>query len=124
MPHRLPSLLSRLRRHRGLWVVAALVLLFKLASSSVCLGDAPVNAAAGGTDVVAVMAVANPLTTPDTGPCLLGEAECHCVCAHALPVPAAAPALAALQLPGVTVVSATDGLRIAPIDLPLRPPIA
>lgn len=124
MPRRLPSLLSRLRRHRGLWVVVALVLLFKLGSSSVCLGDAPVSAVAGGTDVVAVTAVSSSPTTPDIGSCLLGEAECHCVCAHALPVPVAVPALAALQRPAVTVMPAADGLRIAAIDLPLRPPIA
>lgn len=34
-------LLVRLRRHRGLWVVALVVLLFKLASSSMCLADEP-----------------------------------------------------------------------------------
>lgn len=121
MPSRLPSLLPRLRRHRGLWAVAALVLLFKLASSAVCLGDAPALAqAVPGTAVVAVAAA----TVPDAGQCLLGEAECHCACAHTLPVPAAAPVLAPPPLPVVKPAPGADGLRVAAVELPLRPPIA
>lgn len=122
MPSHLPSLLSRLRRHRGLWAVAALVLLFKLASSAVCLGDSAVLAQAEpGT---AAVAVASAASVPDASPCLLGEAECHCACAHALPVPAAAPALMAAPLPATSVLPAADSLRITRIDSPLRPPIA
>lgn len=123
VPGHTPSLLTRLRRHCGLWVVVALVLLFKLASSSVCLGDVPAIAQdEAGTAVVAVSAPASSRAVPDGGHCLLGEAECHGVCAHALSVPAAASAIVVLQAPGVAVLPATDGLRIGPIDLPLRPP--
>ena len=34
-------LLVRLRRHRGLWVLAVAVLLIKLATGTICLADGP-----------------------------------------------------------------------------------
>jgi hypothetical protein len=83
-----PSLLTRLRRHRGLWVLAVAVLLIKLVAGSICLGDAPAAARLADTQATTtVLATMDPVTaaTPGDNPCLLGEAGgCHCACAHAL----------------------------------------
>lgn len=121
--HRTP-LLSRLRRHRGLWVLAVAVLLLKLVSSSVCLGDAPAKRLAVAQTAVGVAAMA-----ADTGGndgCLLGEAgDCHCACVHSLTV---ASADFAVDLP-LPVLRQTPPPRVADHvpDLAgslLRPPIA
>lgn len=123
-----PSLLARLRRHRGLWVLAVLVLVFKLASGSVCLADAPSAALTAHASTTATAMVASAPASGDTASdpaCLLGEVGgCHCACAHAMPVPAAtapstfAPMLA-LVLPPIS-----SGIRTAALGSPLRPPIA
>ena len=39
MSRSVPTLLTRLRRHRGLWVLVMAVLLIKLVSGSVCVAD-------------------------------------------------------------------------------------
>lgn len=123
MPRDATPLLTRLRRHRGLWVLAVAVLLLKLASSSICLGDRP--AAGMAVAQAAGIAVAAADVQVDDA-CLLGEAgECHCACAHALTLTSggvslpAAPVLArllAVPLAAGRIPAATGSL--------LRPPIA
>jgi len=84
-----PPLLTRLRRHRGLWVLAVAVLLIKLVAGTVCLADAPDKRLVSTTTVSAVSmpadtAIAN-VSADDASACLLGEADCHCACAHCEP---------------------------------------
>lgn len=116
-------LLTRLRRHRGWFALAFAVLLIKLVSSSVCLGDrAPLLAASApaGTTVAAT-------ADEQAGElCLLGEgADCHCACAHSLTVTrtgviAAVPAAPATARGGLAV---PEHLPVFSGSL-LRPPIA
>lgn len=84
MLSRRSPLLTRLRRHRGWFALVFAVLLVKLMSSSICLGDGLPRAIAVEHGGAAVMATAS----VDTGgTCLLGEgADCHCACAHSLTV--------------------------------------
>lgn len=116
-------LLTYLRRHRGLWALAVLVLLFKLASSTICLADRPV-ALAASAPVGSAMLVASDAQVDDG--CLLGEAgDCHCACAHSLTVASSAVAL----LPPLPL-APLHAARLAADHLPafagslLRPPIA
>lgn len=80
-------LLTRLRRYRGLWLLAFAALLLKLVTSSVCLSDPPAVQMAA-SDATMTLTVAISSTGSDTAAddaCLLGEAgACHCACAHAL----------------------------------------
>jgi hypothetical protein len=79
-------LLTRLRRHRGLWVLAVAVLLFKVMTTSICLAD-PLASSAGAANTPAQLSSIN-AAAPDDAGCLLGEAGgCHCSCAHNMPVP-------------------------------------
>ncbi|HKT27374.1 hypothetical protein [Dyella sp.] len=80
-------LLTRLRRHRGLWVWAVAVLLFKVMTSSICLADPLTSISAAQANTPAQLSSIN-TSTPDDAGCLLGEAGgCHCACAHNMPVP-------------------------------------
>jgi hypothetical protein len=123
-----PPLLTRLRRHRGLWVLAVAVLLIKLVAGSICLGDSPIATALADaqatTSVPATMDAAT-AATPDDNACLLGEAGgCHCACAHALTLAASVTLSIAL------IETSTESSRLSPDMIPattgslLRPPIA
>lgn len=80
-------LLTRLRRHRGLWVLAVAVLLFKVMTTSVCLADPLASSPAAAATTPAQLSSIN-ASAPDDAGCLLGEAGgCHCACAHNMPVP-------------------------------------
>ena len=121
--HRTP-LLTRLRRHRGLWVLAVAVLLLKLVSSSVCLGDAPAKRLAVAQTAVGISAMAAD-TGGDDG-CLLGEAgDCHCACAHSLTL-ASADFVAVLPqpLPRMAMAPRIVGHVPDASGSLLRPPIA
>lgn len=92
-----PSLLTRLRRHRGLWVLAVAVLLIKLVSGSICAVDGPgarfasTTATAVSTTLLADTAV-SAVSTGDAISCLLGEGRsCHCVHSVTFPVSASLP---------------------------------
>ena len=127
MSHAATPLLARLRRYRGLWLLAFAALLLKLVTSSVCLGDAPaVQLAATGTTIT--LSTVSSSTDTDTtagDACLLSEAgNCHCACAHALTltsrlVVGMAPAVAMPQ-------SSRFSLGLVPDTTGslLRPPIA
>lgn len=122
-----PSLLSRLRVHRGAWLVCVLTLVFKLFASSVCLADdglATLSDPAGSPQVVAVSDAAE-FGLGDAG-CVLGDAGgCHCACAHAVPLPPVTTAPAP-----IAVLSGSEWPPISPHYVPthttslLRPPIA
>ncbi|WP_426688900.1 hypothetical protein [Rhodanobacter ginsengiterrae] len=123
-----PPLLTRLRHHRGLWVLAVAVLLIKLVAGSICLGDNP--AATALADVQATTSVLTAVdsataATPDDNACLLGEAGgCHCACAHALTL------AASVTLAVAPVETSAASSRLSPDMIPattgslLRPPIA
>jgi hypothetical protein len=126
MPRSAPPLLTRLRRHRGLWVFAVAVLLIKLVSSSICIADVSASSYTTTQATTAVVAdVAAPVHAEPQQDCLLGEGgSCHCACGHTLTVPAnafmawVAPAFAftANPLPPSTQAAFVGSL--------LRPPIA
>ncbi|ULU23909.1 hypothetical protein [Dyella terrae] len=125
-PRSLP-LLSRLRRHRGLWVLVVAVLLIKLVSGAVCLADG------GERDTfraqtyasVTMSAEAAPMTQGADADCLLGEGEsCHCACAHAATLPvsialAVGVPEASFAIPSIDAGRVPDATRSL-----LRPPIA
>lgn len=116
-------LLPRLRRSRGLWVLAVAVLLFKVITTSICFADPSASSVWKHTPVTQMSSMK--ACVPDDGGCLLGEAgDCHCTCAHNLPVPASMvwPALSEdmVFMPGATFI----GIVPNPIRSLLRPPIA
>ena len=123
-----PPLLTRLRRHRGLWVLAVAVLLIKLVAGSICLGDSPAATWLADTQATtSVPATIDSATAaaPDDNPCLLGEAGgCHCACAHALTL------ATTVSLSVALIETKAESARLSPGMLPettgslLRPPIA
>lgn len=124
-----PSLLTRLRRHRGLWVLAVAVLLIKFATGTICLADGPETRFSSGSSISTVSvpmdAATASVSIEDTNTCLLGEVGgCHCACAHTLTLPATAMASIARmearpQLPVIF-----SGFDPATPGSLLRPPIA
>lgn len=120
-----PRLFTRLRRQRGVWVLALAVLLFKLTMATFCLLDGPRGAPGNTMDTAraAVSVATGDSTAGDT--CVLDEGSgCHCSCAHNVAVPSTMPVMVA----GVphTHVAATlrPGVTPAYERSPLRPPIA
>lgn len=119
-------LLSRLRRHRGLWALAILVLMIKLVSSSVCLSDDPsARMTSAQVESLVTLVDQQAADAPDEGACLLDEAgACHCACAHAATLttvmaPPIAPAVA-----GLASIPLSLGLVPDTTGSLLRPPIA
>jgi hypothetical protein len=124
-----PSLLTRLRRHRGLWVLAVAVLLIKLAAGSVCMADGTYpadslnNIAAASS--LSFDAPADPAAADENGDCVLGEAGgCHCACAHTLPLPAVASLSVARMEMHFEALAIHSGFEPATTGSLLRPPIA
>lgn len=116
-------LLTRLRRYRGLWLLAFAALLLKLATSSVCLGDLPASPLTAAATSSVVMSASVDVTAPDA--CLLGEAgDCHCACAHALTL------TSHMAISMSPVLALLESTRLSPGLVPelsgslLRPPIA
>ena len=123
-----PSLLTRLRRHRGLWVLAVAVLLIKLVSGSICVADGP-GARFASTTAVAVPLLADtavsPTTADDASSCLLGEgSSCHCACAHSVTLPTSAPLPIARMEAHFAPLTLHSGFMPATTGSLLRPPIA
>lgn len=124
-----PSLLSRLRRHRGLWMLAVAVLLIKLAAGTICLTDGAYpggsfkNLAAASS--LSVDAPADPTATDEETGCVLGEAGgCHCTCAHTMPLPAVASLSVARMETHFESLAIHSGFEPATTGSLLRPPIA
>src|SRR3546814_16843307 len=128
MPCARSSLLSHLRRHRGLWVLAVAVLLIKLVSGSICLADGPraqfVLATAAAPATLLADTAFSPVSADDVNHCLLGEgAGCHRACAQSvtllptapLSLPRIEPRLAPRPPPSGLPQSLTPPLRCPPI---------
>jgi hypothetical protein len=128
MPRATPPLLTRLRRHRGVWVLAVAVLLIKLVAGSICLGDSPAAARMADTQATAgVLATMDSATaaTPDDNACLLGEAGgCHCACAHALTLATSVTLSVALIETRTESSRLSPGMILKTTGSLLRPPIA
>lgn len=134
MHPRPPSLLTRLRRHRGLWVLAVAVMLIKLVAGTVCLTDGLTTkfASASTTTSITAPSVSAPTVSAsdtavidDAAGCALGEqGDCHCACAHTATLPST------LMLAIAKVDAVFDAHRIASRFTPavpgslIRPPIA
>ena len=123
-----PSLLTRLRRHRGLWVLAMAVLLIKLVSGSICVADGPgarfASTTATTTTLTADTAVST-VSTDEANTCLLGEGGgCHCACAHSVTLPASAPPPIAMIEARFAPLTIHSGFTPATTGSLLRPPIA
>jgi len=121
------SLLQRLRRHRGLWLLVMAVLLIKLVSSSVCVADGGQRdgfSARAGVVATMTLQAAAPAAAGDTD-CLLGEGgSCHCACAHAAGLPTSV-VLAVVPADAPTLVFSAEAGRVPAITASLlRPPIA
>ncbi|AIF48299.1 hypothetical protein [Dyella japonica] len=126
MPSRPTSLLQRLRRHRGLWVLVVAVMFIKLLSGTVCLADGGErDSLAGGSQAVVAMTMEAAAPATGDGDCVLGEgASCHCACSHSLALPTMV--VLAIGAPATSfATSSVDAGRVpdAAGSL-LRPPIA
>ncbi|MDQ0007993.1 hypothetical protein J2T07_000152 [Luteibacter jiangsuensis] len=117
-----PRLFTHLRRHRGVWMLALAVLLFKVAMSTFCVLDGPRVAFSG--DAAGATAVSD-TTLGDGDLCVLDEGKgCHCTCAHAVALPTSiasviVPSLVSRVHPALPVMAPPAFTRS-----PLRPPIA
>lgn len=124
-----PSLLARLRRHRGLWVLAVAVMLIKLVGGSICVADGPAarlaSATAAAPTALFADAAVGTSSADDADTCLLGErAGCHCACAHSVTLPVAASLSIARMAAHFTPLTIHSGFMPATTGSLLRPPIA
>ena len=123
------SLLNRLRRHRGLWVLAVAVLLIKLTAGTMCLTDGLYkNVAAATASTLSIDASPDQSVNSaadEAGDCVLGEAGgCHCACAHTLPLPTVASLSVARMEMHFESLAIHSGFEPAMTGSLLRPPIA
>ncbi|SFW23363.1 hypothetical protein SAMN02800691_0441 [Luteibacter sp. UNCMF366Tsu5.1] len=128
MTRLVPTLLQRLRRHKGGWVLLFAALMIKIAASTVCVLDGPalVSVSPSSGHTLAVAAVqADVASSGDTEICLLDEGNgCHCACAHGAALPMACHAVATLiRLPEV-VSHLPEAPPYPAASSLLRPPIA
>lgn len=119
--------LTRLRRYRGLWLLAVFALMIKLVGGTLCAADGVRFADVKETQRSAVV-LADAAATPDSdsgGDCLLGEGgSCHCACAHAAPVPTMVMLSVTAQTIPFDLPPAPVDHRSAQMTSLLRPPIA
>ena len=123
----LPSLLTRLRRHRGLWVLAVAVMLIKLTAGTICLTDgAEEQLGTVPTTIGAVASVATvKASSDDAAGCVLGEVGgCHCACAHSATMPSAVVLSIARMEARFHPVVNPSGYMPAVTGSLIRPPIA
>jgi len=124
-----PSLLTRLRRHRGLWVLVVAVLLIKLVSGPICVADGAGMRFASTTSAASTILVTDTAisstSADDANSCLLGEgSSCHCACAHSVTLPASAPLPIARMEAHFAPLTFHSGFMPATTGSLLRPPIA
>lgn len=120
-----PSLLVRLRRHRGVWTLALAVLLFKVAMSTFCALDGPRAVFASSAPAGSAATIQSGTVDADDDYCALGEGGgCHCTCAHAVALPTHAPAVATTERPSRLHATVPAGESPAFARSPLRPPIS
>lgn len=120
----LPSpLFKRLRRHRGLWLLVAAVLLIKLVGGSVCVADG--GARDGFSARMGMAATMTVQAAQGDGDCLLGEGSaCHCNCAHAAGLPSSVVQVGTVPQAPTLVPTVDAGRMPAMTATLLRPPIA
>jgi hypothetical protein len=129
MPRHVPRIFTRLRRCRGVWMLALAVLLFKVAMSTFCVMDGPrlsfAVETAGSTLAESDNDARADAVSPDDDYCVLGEGSgCHCTCTHAVALPVddavvvTAVLLSRIGAPALATVSPSFPRS------PLRPPIA
>lgn len=119
-------LLTRLRLHKGAWMLVFAAMLIKIATATACMQDGPRAVVSMDATGVSQSVETQADTLADQGDdCLLGEGSgCHCACAHAMALPAVAPSLALLILPPTVEVHPPVAPSLRAIGSPLRPPIA
>ncbi|NID03444.1 hypothetical protein HBF26_00985 [Luteibacter jiangsuensis] len=123
MSRRPPSLLVRLRRHRGVWMLALAVLLFKITMSTFCALDGPRVAFTDGSPAAPIAVQGTNADADDY--CALGEGGgCHCTCVHAVALPTHATVMAIAERPSSLRLAVTAGESPAFARSPLRPPIS
>jgi hypothetical protein len=125
-----PTLLTRLRRHRGLWVLVAAVLMIKLVAGTLCLSDGPgARFASSATAVVALPDTPMDTAVADVGDgadtCWLGEGRlCHCACAHTVTLPTTVHVAVPMMDARFDSPAILSGYRPPATGSLLRPPIA
>jgi len=124
-----PTLLTRLRRHRGLWALAMAVLMIKLMAGTLCLADTPNGRVASAPSAAAMAQLPVDMTASavddDGGTCLLGEpGGCHCTCAHSATLPTATVLAVSALHPHFDAPALSSGFTPAVTGSLLRPPIA
>lgn len=129
MPVSSSRLLSRLRRHRGLWSLAFVVLLLKLVTGTICLADGARYTGMSPTQSgsTAAIIVADPMASlaSDDDSCVLGEgSECHCTCVHSLALPTVGTHAVDHVAAGFVFATPSASQRPAPPGALHRPPIA
>ena len=128
MPRSFPTLLNRLRRHRGLWAMAVAVLMIKVVAGALCLADAPDGRFTSTTVAAAPqlsMDTASVALDDDSGTCLLSEpGGCHCTCAHSVTLPTATVLAVSPLHPHFDASALQSGSTPAMNGSLLRPPIA
>lgn len=129
MHHSSASLLTRLRRHRGLWTLAVAVMVIKLVAGTVCLADAPEKRLVSDTTISTVSvpldAVIADLSADDPNACLLGEGSaCHCTCVHTVTLPMSSMGSIARMEARFDTVGIWSGFPPTTPESLLRPPLA
>ncbi|MGN6228349.1 MAG: hypothetical protein ACTHNM_13025 [Dyella sp.] len=120
-----PSLLSKIRRHRGLWSLAFVVLLLKLVSGTVCLADGAASSWKASPSAAVVLTAEEPSLALSDDACLLGEGtECHCACVHSVALPTMASYALSPVAPQFVPPALSDMRLAAPPGALHRPPIA
>lgn len=124
-----PSLLTRLRSHRGVWALAMAVLMIKLVAGTLCLADTPNGSASSPLAAVATAQLPVDITASavddDGDTCLLGEpGGCHCTCAHSVTLPTATVLAVSALHPHFDAPALSSGFTPAVTGSLLRPPIA
>lgn len=119
---------NRLRRHRGLWLLAVAVLMIKLVAGTLCLADAPDGQPASSPVAAAAQLSTHTVTSAvddDSSICLLGEpGRCHCTCAHSATLPTVAVLTVSALHPHFDAPVIQPGSTPAMTGSLLRPPIA
>lgn len=116
-----PLLFARLRRHRGVSLLFALVLVAKLAFGALCLTDG-LSARADTTPAAVTQSVDADAAADDCWHAPGGS--CHCACEHSAPLPGAAVAAVATAWLVAPDPVAPHGRIPQTFPSLLRPPIA
>ncbi|HUH56801.1 MAG TPA: hypothetical protein VLZ32_13820 [Rhodanobacter sp.] len=124
----LPLLTRFRRRSRGTGWLCALLIMLKLVIATGCLANDAVTAPLAAVPVAALaadMASVDVTVAADTATCWHTDAgDCHCHCAHTLPLASAASMRGVLLWSASTFVATLPAVVSPPTQNELRPPIA